>query len=71
MCIVLALIGLLFVFYGSERLQDAVLGVQSEQGMVVVAQDWSILWALWPFLAAAFMAGVIFVIVALKFTKPN
>ena len=69
MCIVLAVIGLLFVFYGSERLQNAVLSVESGQGTVTIAQDWSILWALWPFLAAAFMVGVMFVIIALKFKK--
>lgn len=69
MCIVLVLAGLLLVFYGSERLQDAVLSVRSGQATMAIAQDWDILWALWPFLAAAFMVGVTFVMLVLKFTK--
>lgn len=67
MCLMIAIAALILIFYGSERLQEAIFAIQSSGNEVVLARDWGILTELWPFLAAAFLFGVIFVLILLKF----
>ena len=69
MCLIIAIAALILIFYGSDRLQEAVFAIQSTGDEVILARDWGILTELWPFLAAAFLLGVIFVLTLLKFVK--
>ncbi|GEM_PF-5841619 len=71
MCLMIAIAALILIFYGSERLQEAVFAIQSSGNEVVLARDWEILTELWPFLAAAFLLGVILVLILLKFTPKS
>jgi uncharacterized membrane protein YphA (DoxX/SURF4 family) len=68
MCIVLLVLGLILVFYGSERLANAQLVDLSGSEPLVLAQGWQILEVLWPFLATATLVGVFLVLMALKLT---
>lgn len=73
MCIFIIALMLLLIFYLSADIHHFKLIESIDSVSVELAQGWELLFVLWPALVAVFLAGVLFVLLALKFipTQPD
>lgn len=67
MCIFLAALILILVFYASADLAQLQLVEAAGDHSIVVASNWDILTTLWPLFLAAGLTGILIFVVAMKF----
>ncbi|WP_157753557.1 hypothetical protein [Thiomicrorhabdus chilensis] len=66
MCIVIIGLLLLLLYYSDSLLQSLQLSETIGQNVIVIAEGWEIVQAIWPFALFAFMSGVLVVLLALR-----
>lgn len=67
MCIILIAIMLLLYFYFAGDISQFQLVELVGADQVVIAESWQVLSTLWPVLLFVFLAGILFVVLVMKF----
>ncbi len=67
MCIILVAIMLLLYFYFAGDITQFQLVDLVGDDQVVIAESWQVLSTLWPVLLFVFLAGILFVVLVMKF----
>lgn len=71
MCLFIVAVMLLLWFYLSGSIEHYQLIASFDNTTHTLAQSWEVLSILWPALVFMFLAGVLFVILIMKFIKTN
>lgn len=66
MCIVIIGLLLLLLYYSDSLLQGLQLSETIDQNVIVIAEGWEIIQAIWPLALFAFMSGVLVVLLVLR-----
>lgn len=67
MCIVIIGFMLLLLYYSDSLLQSLQLSETIDQNIIVIAEGWEIVQAIWPFFLFSFLAGMLVVLLGLRF----